>query len=115
MPLSKLQSDILHLIAAHRDPESYVAGSAYLARGGPRMSADIDIFHDREDRVARAGEEDATTLKAADFKVDWQRRQPTFYQAIVSRDGESTRLEWVLESVREPSFGIAQFSEHQPD
>ena len=62
------------------------------------MSADIDIFHDREDRVAHAGEADAATLKAAGLKVDWQRRQPTFYQAIVSCEGESTRLEWVVDS-----------------
>ena len=75
-----------------------MAGSAYLTRGGPRLSADIDIFHDREDRVARAGEEDAATLKAAGLNVAWQRREPTFYQAIVSREGENTRLEWVVDS-----------------
>jgi hypothetical protein len=50
MPLSKLQSDVLGLLAAHRDPESYIAGSAYPTRAGPRFSGDIDIFHDREER-----------------------------------------------------------------
>ncbi len=98
MPLSKLQSDILRLLAAQRDPESYVAGSAWLTRTGARFSADIDIFHDREEGVARAGASDALVLEAAGVKVDWRRREPTFYQAIVSRDGESTRLEWVLDS-----------------
>ena len=98
VPLSKLQLDILRLLASHRDPESSVAGSAYLTRGGPRSSADIDIFRDREDRVARAAEEDAGVLRAAGLNAAWQRREPTFYQAIVSRDGESTRLEWVVDS-----------------
>jgi hypothetical protein len=98
VPLSKLQSDILLLLAAHRDPESYVAGSTYLTRSGSRYSGDIDIFHDREERVARAGEEDAAILEAAGLTVAWRRRQPTFYQAIVTRGVESTKLEWVVDS-----------------
>jgi hypothetical protein len=98
MPLSKLQSEILLLLAAHRDPESYVAGSTYLTRRGPRLSGDIDIFHDREDRVARAGEEDTAVLQAAGLNVEWRRREPTFYQAIVSRAAENTKLEWAVDS-----------------
>jgi hypothetical protein len=43
--LSKIQTDILRLLAAHRDPESYVAGAAALNRDAPRYSSDIDIFH----------------------------------------------------------------------
>lgn len=42
----------------------------------------------------------------------WQRRQPAFYQAVVSRGHESTRLEWVVDSdfrffpaVRDAIFG----------
>lgn len=69
MPLSKLQSEILLLLAAHRDLEGYVAGSTYLTRSGPRISGDIDIFHDREDRVARAAEEDTATLMGAGMGV----------------------------------------------
>jgi len=98
LPLIKLQSEVLRLLAAQRDPESYVAGSAWLTRTGPRFSADIDIFHDREEGVARAGAADALVLEAAGVTVDWRRRETTFYQAVVSRDGESTRLEWVLDS-----------------
>jgi hypothetical protein len=98
VPLSKLQSDILRLLAAHRDPESYVAGSAWLTRDGSRFSADIDIFHDREERVARAGQEDVAVLEATGLTAEWRRREPAFYQAVVSRDGESTRLEWVVDS-----------------
>jgi len=63
VPLSKLQVEILRLLAAHRDPESYVAGSTPLNREAPRYSGDIDIFHDREERVARAAEEDSAMLK----------------------------------------------------
>lgn len=48
MPLARIQSDILRLLAAHRDPESYVAGSTLLNVNAPRYSGDIDVFHDRE-------------------------------------------------------------------
>lgn len=112
VPLSRLQSTILQLLAAHRDPESYIAGSAYLARQGARYSGDIDIFHDREERVARAAEEDVAALRAAGLEVDWQRREPLFYQALVKESGESTKLEWVVDSdfrfypaQRDPDFG----------
>jgi hypothetical protein len=43
---------VLH--AAHRNPESDVAGATALNRNGPRYSGDIDIFHDREEAVAQA-------------------------------------------------------------
>ncbi len=49
-----MQTDILRLLAAHRDPESYVAGALPLNRDARRISGDIDVFHDREERVAAA-------------------------------------------------------------
>jgi len=112
VPLSKVQREILRLLSAHRDPESYIAGSSYLTRQGARYSGDIDIFHDREDRVARAASEDVATLEAAGLAVNWQRREPLFYQAIVTRGDDSTKLEWVVDSdfrfypaQRDPDFG----------
>ena len=41
MPLSKIQSDILRLLAAHRNPESYVAGAVPINRDTSRFSDDI--------------------------------------------------------------------------
>lgn len=98
MPLSKLQSEILLLLAAHRNPESYVAGASALNRDGPRYSGDIDIFHDREESVAVAAGEDTATLAEAGFVVQWLRREPGFYAAVVQRRGESMRLEWARDS-----------------
>jgi hypothetical protein len=54
MPLSKLQIEILKLLASHRDPESFVGGSTPLNRNTLRYSGDIDVFHDREEHVAAA-------------------------------------------------------------
>jgi len=54
MLLSGIQTDVLRLLASHRDPESYVAGATPSNRNAPRYSSDIDVFHDREERVASA-------------------------------------------------------------
>jgi hypothetical protein len=45
VPLSKIQSDILRLLAAHRNPESYIAGALPINRDTSRFSDDIDVFH----------------------------------------------------------------------
>lgn len=65
MPISRLQSDILRVIAAKRDPESFIAGGVPINRSGPRYSSDVDIFHDRQERVAGAALGDAAILKDA--------------------------------------------------
>ncbi len=98
MPLSKLQSEILLLLAAHRNPESYVAGASALNREGPRYSGDIDIFHDREESVALAASADTATLVEAGFVIQWLHRLPGFHAAVVQRRGESMRLEWAQDS-----------------
>ena len=112
MPLSKIQSDILRLLAAHRDPESYVAGSTPLNRNALRFSGDIDVFHDREERVAEAALNDATVLEGAGYEVTWLRQLPVIYTAGVTKDDDGTRLEWVVDSdfrffptVRDEEFG----------
>jgi hypothetical protein len=98
VPLSKIQSEILLLLAAHRDPESYVAGAVPLNRDGPRYSDDIDIFHDREESVAAAAAADAGSLAKEGFAVSWLRREPGIFGAVVRRHGESMKLEWVRDS-----------------
>jgi hypothetical protein len=98
VPLSRIQIDTLRLLAAHRDPESYVAGSTPLNLHELRYSGDIDVFHDREERVSRSAEEDTALLQAHGYDVEWQRREPTIYTVVVKRGGEQTKLEWVVDS-----------------
>ena len=98
MPLARIQSDILCLLAAHRDPESYVAGSTPLNVDAPRYSSDIDVFHDREERVARAAEEDGAVLQANGFDLQWLRREPAMYAVVARKGGETTKLEWVVDA-----------------
>ena len=98
VPLSNIQIEILKLLASHRDPESYVAGATPLNRDASRYSADIDIFHDREERVAETAVADASVLQTAGYDVLWPRRSPQIYTADVAKDGNRTRLEWVVDS-----------------
>ena len=112
MPLSKTQTAVLRLLAAHRDPESYIAGAAALNRDAPRYSGDIDIFHSREERLATAAERDTEALEAAGYSVTWTRRLPTIYTAEVTGPGGATHLEWVVDSefrffpvMRDDTFG----------
>src|SRR5580658_1231138 len=84
VPLSKVQTEVLRLLASQRDPESYVAGATPLNRNAPRYSGDIDIFHDREERVAAAALNDAKILEAAGYGVAWLRQLPLIYAAEVS-------------------------------
>lgn len=98
VPISKLQSDILRLIAANRDPESFVAGGVPINRAGPRYSADIDVFHDRQERVAEAALADAAILVTAGYDVEWIRQQPATYSAAIRRGVDETKLEWVADS-----------------
>jgi hypothetical protein len=112
VPLSKIQSDILRLLASHRDPESYVAGSTPLNLTAPRFSGDIDVFHDREERVAKAAEQDSAYLQEQGYVLQWLRRDPLIYTVLAERGGETTKLEWVVDSdfrffptVRDEIFG----------
>lgn len=98
MALSKIQTDVLRLLAAHRDPESYIAGAARLNREAARFSDDIDVFHDRQERVAQAALNDAAVLEAAGYNVDWLRQLPMIYTAAVTKGDDGTRLEWVVDS-----------------
>jgi hypothetical protein len=98
VPLSEVQVAILRVIAGHRQPDSYVAGATPLNRDTPRFSQDVDLFHDREERVAEAAEADAAALRAAGYTVTWLRRVPGVFSAEVAKDGAGTRFEWVVDS-----------------
>ena len=89
MPLSNLQSEVLRLLAAHRDPESYVGGSTPLNLNAPRFSGDIDFFHDREERVTQAAEQDSAILQEHGFPLKWLRREMGICSVLVTRgDGD---------------------------
>lgn len=98
MPLSSFQSRLLRLLASHRNPESYVAGAAPLARRGPRSSHDIDVFHDRELAMQEAVKADTELLQQNGFQIEWTRRFPTIFTAVIRSGDDGTLLEWGVDS-----------------
>ena len=98
MPLTKLQSHVLRVLAAERSPDSYIAGGVAINREGPRFSGDIDIFQDTEQRLEAAALADAKALTDAGLKFSWKRIATGKREAEVEGLDEKMRLEWVHDS-----------------
>ncbi len=98
MPLSKLQSHVLRILAAERSPDSYIAGGVAINREGPRFSGDIDIFQDSEQRLEAAAQADAKALTDAGLKFSWKKIVTGKRDAEVEGLDERMRLEWAHDS-----------------
>jgi hypothetical protein len=100
MALSKLQSDILRVLAKNRSETSYLAGGLMLNRNWQRRSDDIDIFHDTDEEVTGAANVDLAALDAAGYKTH---RDFIIYgcvDATVSDEKEATVIQWFAETRR---------------
>lgn len=100
MPIADFEKAVLRLLAANRNPESFVAGATVLLRDekSHRWSQDIDLFHDTAESLKSAADADAALLEKHRYQVAWDQVQPTFRRAIIARDGRTTKLEWVFDS-----------------
>ena len=102
MALTVQQEEILRLLADNRirNPESYVAGGLALnyKLDKPRLSRDIDIFHDSKDAMVRSWEMDRELLSASGFAVKPIRVLEYFIEAEVSKDGRRTEIQWGTDS-----------------
>lgn len=118
MPLTDYQRTICRIIAANRmaTGESYVAGGAALNEWlrAPRLSRDLDLFHDTEEALQATWACDRTLLQAHGYEVDVIRERPFFVEARVGKDGQWTTLEWSQDSafrffplVTHPDLGLS--------
>jgi hypothetical protein len=100
MPLTSFQREVATLLAANRTEDSYLAGGAalHIEPNSQRFSNDLDYFHDSTERVATAFETDNATLLGAGFSVDIEMNQRGFIRAVVSKNAESTKVEWAHDS-----------------
>lgn len=100
MPLAPIQASIARLIAVNRSPSSHLAGAAalYLQPNSARTSTDLDYFHDREAQVGQAYAADRKILVDAGYRVEVVLSQPGFVRAIVSKEDETTKVEWAHDS-----------------
>lgn len=56
------------------------------------------MFHDAAELVAENASGDAAILVAAGYTVVWQNRTEGFHRALVERDGQGVKIEWVFDS-----------------
>ena len=102
MALTDFQNELLRLLAKNRmaNPESYVAGGLALNHrlGTPRLSRDIDIFHDSKEAMVRSWEMDRATLLDCGCTVTPVRELKYFIEAEVEKDGRRMEIQWGTDS-----------------
>ena len=112
MALTPFQRAVCRLVADRRvaEGESYLAGGAALNEllAAPRVSRDLDLFHDTESAVDAAWQADRSLLKRSGYSLRVIRERPAFVEAEVSRDGEVLLLQWV----RDTAFRFYPLVEH---
>src|SRR5262245_6173442 len=117
MALTAFQRRVINLIADNRrrSGESYVAGGAALNAliNAPRLSHDVDVFHDTEEAVRVEYAKDRAVLEASGLTVEVLREFPAFVSARVRGSVEATELQWAYDSafrffplVEDPEFGL---------
>lgn len=120
MALTELQAAVMRCLARNRSEASYVAGGVALNRDWPRLSDDIDIFHDTDEQIVAEAERDIASLRAAGFELIVDIRIYGCVEARVRRSGTSeTIIQWLSET-RQRFFPIVRDAEwgarlHQVD
>ena len=102
MAATPYQCRILKALAAQRKQrgESYVAGGVALNQllSAPRLSHDIDLFHNSQEAVAATWAADRDLLLAAGYKVEPLREAPSFIEARISLGPERVIMQWAHDS-----------------
>ena len=117
MALTALQRAICRTIAANRKSqgEAYVAGAVALNEllAAPRVSRDIDLFHDTQDALHATWDADRRLLADNGFTLRVIRERSGFVECVVSRGEESVVMQWLQDSafrffplVEHPDFGL---------
>jgi len=117
MAVTEFQRRVCRLLAATRitSGERYIAGGVALNEllEAPRVSRDIDLFHDTAEAVQASWEADRGALLAQAFDVRILRERPSYVEARVSRGAEAVRVEWARDRafrffplVEHPEFGL---------
>jgi len=102
MAVTEFQRLVCQIIAQDRISvgNSYVAGGTdlNLLLDSPRVSRDIDIFHDTEDAVQNAWDADRLVLEKHGYGIRVIRERQSFVEAVIEKGGESVLLEWTRDS-----------------
>ena len=102
MAVTAFQAEILRLLAKNRraNGETYVAGGLALNHQlhKPRYSHDIDVFNNSYDAMTAAADMDRAALVSAGYSVVVKRDRDFIVEVTVSREGETTDIQWVQDS-----------------
>ena len=102
MAATAFQQQLCRLIATSRrgSGESYVAGGVALNTllQAPRISRDIDLFHDTDEALRVSWESDRTLLTQEEYGVHIIRQTPAYVEAVVSKEEERVIVQWLRES-----------------
>jgi hypothetical protein len=102
MAATAFQQQLCRLIATsrRRSGESYVAGGVALNTllQAPRISRDIDLFHDTDEALRVSWESDRTLLIQEEYGVQIVRQTPAYVEAAVSKGEERVIVQWLRES-----------------
>jgi hypothetical protein len=98
MALTQLQRNVMACIAKNRSGTSYVAGGLALNRNWPRLSDDIDVFHDTDEEIGARADLDIETLRQAGFKVNVVVNIYGCVEAEVSNAAAATIIQWMSET-----------------
>ena len=102
MALTVFQEEVCRLIARNRvaSGESYIAGGVALnmALDAPRLSRDIDIFHDSTEALQVSWEKDRVLLEEKGFQIEVVRDAQAYIEAIVRSKDDQVLLQWVRDS-----------------
>ena len=100
MPLTDFQKQVAKILAKNRSQDSHLAGGAALhyQPNSIRYSNDLDYFHDSIERVASAFSADEKDLSKTGHDVSIEIKQPGYIRAQVSRNRDSTKIEWSHDS-----------------
>lgn len=98
--MTDFQAAVARLLSENRSFDSYLAGGAaiLIEANTTRYSRDLDYFHDSEIRVAEAFAADEALLSKNGFSIDVELRQLGYLRAIVSKEGDATKVEWARDS-----------------
>ena len=102
MAATAFQRRLCRLIAKSRvdSGESYVAGGVALNTllQAPRISRDIDLFHDTDDALRTSWKNDRALLTRDGYGLEVIREAPTYVEALVSKGGDRVIVQWLRES-----------------
>lgn len=118
MAVTEFQRTVCRLIARQRiaSGASYVAGGVALntLTDSPRVSRDIDVFHDTHEAVEESWISDRRTLEEGGLEVRPLRERDAFVEARVSAGTSVVLLQWSADSafrffplIEHEDFGLA--------